>query len=224
VDVSELSDRFSFDQWVGFVFDHEITRPEWYWAVRDDYEWLENSPVTVAEYWSRLFEEPGLLLERFSREQVGEGLWYLSSDACSEYWRVITLDAVPSGIQERSVRSIGRLFERLFAPQCGAELGHLNYRKSGSDALNMACYMWWHHFPCGEVTSDRLRGCIEVMEGILKLKSEACCESALHGLGHLRRRNSVDVSGIVDRFLTESPRISRELKDYAERARDGDVQ
>jgi hypothetical protein len=61
------------------------------------------------------------------------------------------------------------------------------------------------------------------MARILGLKSLACQESALHGLGHWQRGHDRQVSAIIDSFLAANPEIDTRLIGYANSARCGCV-
>ena len=65
---------------------------------------------------------------------------------------------------------------------------------------------------------------LEVFEKTLMLKSEACLESALHGLGHWHVFLPEKTGPIVRRFLAERKDISPALRRYAEGAAIGMVQ
>jgi hypothetical protein len=85
--------------------------------------------------------------------------------------------------------------------------------------------MWWDIFPFwGEMVSqpkfDDLF--LDVMQATLKLNSDPCRESALHGLAHFPSRREV-VGEIITQFLADNPHLRPELREYAMRAEFGDV-
>jgi hypothetical protein len=223
--MSVLSDKFSFEQWVDYVFDRPVEVPEWWWPIQFENEWPGDSPETLIEYMTRLFEAPEFLLQRFSRSQVGQGLWYISSTTCSDYSNALMSNGVSDSQRRRFSESIYTLFAHLFAPHCTGKLGYLGKAGDPEDHLNSACYMWWDNFWYGRNNATNFRDCIvAVMEKTLSLPSELCMEAALHGLGHQARHMPEEVQQIVDQFLTENPEISPELRAYAARARAGCVQ
>ncbi len=61
------------------------------------------------------------------------------------------------------------------------------------------------------------------MRRTLDLSSDACRESALHGLGHWHLEYPQQVEAIIDRFLDSHPDLRSELKAYARAARKGRV-
>jgi hypothetical protein len=64
---------------------------------------------------------------------------------------------------------------------------------------------------------------LTVLSRTLRIESEPCREGALHGLGHWHRSYPERVAGTIDAWLAGSPRISPELRRYANSARAGCV-
>jgi hypothetical protein len=62
-----------------------------------------------------------------------------------------------------------------------------------------------------------------VMARTLRLESEACREGVLHGLGHWHGTYPERTEAIIDAWLSEQPRISQELREYAMAARIGHI-
>jgi hypothetical protein len=211
----------SFDSWVRHVFDHPVSKPEWYFGDRTE-PWADEQQKILG-YMTRLFEAPEFLMQVYSRSQVGEGLWFLAGVSASEYVWFLHEARVPWSIRYRTISSIPVLFERLFVQQCGDTLGHLD--QTGDDLLNMCCYMWWDIFSTrpGKPEPRFTDAFLEAMASVLSLPSEACQESALHGLGHEQSECPDRVARIVDSFLDQQPDMSAELRHYALRARGGGV-
>lgn len=65
---------------------------------------------------------------------------------------------------------------------------------------------------------------LSVMERTLNINHVVCQESSLHGLGHWAAAYPVDVSRIVDDFLSRNRSLRSELKQYAIVAKPGKVQ
>ncbi|HEX5243394.1 MAG TPA: hypothetical protein VFW23_09065 [Tepidisphaeraceae bacterium] len=204
-----------------------MTEPQWYWTPFDD-PWAED-PTTNLIYLRRLFEQPEFLTSAYSRAQVAQGLWFLAAGTFSGYTKYLSDPVIPWPIRKDTIASIPQLFRHLFAAQCGDTLGHLDRR--GDDPLCTCCYMWWDIFPAnggidifptgGE--EELIDAFLAAMSAILLLPSEACQESALHGLGHAAERFPDRVKPIIDEFLARQPKISEELKQYALRAREGSI-
>jgi len=209
---------FSFDCWVRWVFDRPVKRRRWYLERFED-PWAEDPRMFLA-YLRRLFERPQFLPSTYSRDQVGQGLWFLGDGTASGYMECLFDHAIPFNLRDDAIASIPQLFRYLFANQCGDALGHLD--REGNDALNMTCYMWWDIFPT-KGGNERAETLFDTMSKILVVDSEACKESALHGLGHAAEKFPDRVKAIIDEFLTRRPKISEQLKQYALRAREGEI-
>ena len=65
--------------------------------------------------------------------------------------------------------------------------------------------------------------CLEAMQRALDLDSDACRESALHGLGHWKYAYPQKVQAIIDAWLARHQEVTDELKTYALAARRGRV-
>lgn len=222
--MSQPSPGVPFDVWVNWIFNHLVTDPEWYWA--DDAEMLEVPPATSAEYAARLLSDAGRLLEPYSDAQVNMGLWFLASNSCSAVMLDALGDKVPEPRRRACIRAMSALYRQCFVPRCSPHLIHLD--EEGWTPLNLVCYMWWDMLPiCGRPEdSERAnidQECIAVMVKALELPSDACRESALHGLGHWKHHYPEEVAGAINAFLGTTPDLRPELIRYAEAAREGCV-
>src|ERR1700720_2242179 len=76
--------QHSFDQFIDFLFDHEVVptsdleaagptkaKKPWDWEPME----LLYDPEKVCGYYVRLFREPRFLLQRFSRPHLEQGFW-----------------------------------------------------------------------------------------------------------------------------------------------------
>jgi hypothetical protein len=213
----------SFDGWVRHLFDHPVNEPEWYWDIEADR--AEVEPQRVIAYATNLFERAGELLTAFSDAEANQGLWFLINEERSPLY-VLQNTAVPLEQRVRCILSIASLFAHCFAPRCSPHLSHLD--EPGTGALNLVCYMWWDLFPLHGQPEDGARreidaACLSVMEATLQLPSVACQESALHGLGHWGRAYEGRCQSIISDFLQRRADLRRELREYAERARQTNV-
>ena len=211
-------------RWVAYVFDRPVTAPEWYWdEVRlGD----EPGPVAELECFSRLCEAPVQYLVAISNAQLNQGFWYLLGSGASAL-TLATHDAtIPVARWVHCVRGFAPLFAGVFAPRCSPHLGHCD--EPGADPLNSACYMWWDLLPLPALPEGLDRAalhaaCLDALEAILALASDACRESVLHGLGHWAAYDRRRVAAIIDHFLAANPRLRPELRAYALAARGGCV-
>ena len=219
----------SFEQWVQHIFNHPITDPAWYWdldaderAGANDAEW---TAATTVAFLTETFMQAGTVLLSYSDAQVNQGLNYLVSGNCSDWMYDVLDDSVPWLERRQCIHSIYTLFEQCFAKRCSPHLSHLD--EPGANPLNSVCYMWWDSFPAyGQPKNPARRevdaALLRVMQQTLYLDSDACCESALHGLGHWRMYYP-KVTLIIDEFLTHGPKLRDDLAMYALQARRGRV-
>src|SRR5207248_734994 len=94
--------------------------------------------------------------------------------------------------------------------------------------LNQICYLWWDSLPLfGEPEKLGRRevdaAYLEVMRLTLDLDSDACRESALHGLGHWAYAYPKEVKTIIDAWLDRHEALDEQLKAYARAARRGRI-
>lgn len=202
--------QFSFDEFVAFLFDRDIPPKSekwnpWFWHTKTMFD-----PTRTCGYYTRLFQQPSFLLERFSPTQLEEGLWAVSSKGflgCSVtdlIWNV----ELPLSAREECVRSMFYLYRDLFAIEPSGTAG----------------FMWWHSV-CWHLwhrgKKDRLRGgedlsmqdvMFETLLQILALESENCQAAALHGLGHLHHPATARV---IEDYLRRHPSLTDEGRAYA---------
>lgn len=233
----------TFDEWVAYVFDRPVPPdrppgaagesdddwPEWYYCFdADDHEldWWEPDPPTLLTYLTRLFENPGFLLDRYSDAQVAQAFLYIAGFH-SEYFRTVFESDSSEADLQRWVRSVSNVYRDIFAVRCTAHYGHLN---SGEppNPLNDICFMWWDiggmEYAVFSGGYEHLVDPIfEVLEQTLQLPNIACQESAVHGLAHVKLSSDDEhkprVREIIDRFLARAD-LTKELRAYAVRARD----
>ena len=180
----------------------------------------------MVTFLTRLFGDSGFLVEKYSLEQVNQGLRLICSPV-SDYC-VTARECKDKDLQVKWVLSIKALYRDLFATVCTDFFGHLDAGPEPPSPLNGTCYMFWDLdclevaiiFPGKEHLVDPI---FEVLADALKLRSIACQESALHGLGHFQAYHSKRVRGIIDDFLNRNRDLHPDLKDYALNARTGYV-
>ena len=217
-------DTLTYERWVRHVFDRQVAKPEWYWDPAAE-KW-QPEPAQCVELLTHLFNDSEAALAPYSDLQLNQGFWYLASADCSDYMFSLTEKQVPWAVRRSCIRSIATLFDTLFAKRCSDQLGHLD--EQPATPLNLVCYMWWDLVPihgrpedpdCVELDEELLRA----MTRILTLRSIACQESALHGLGHWHLSYPTYVTRTIDEFLARTHNIRPELLQYAQSAREGCV-
>lgn len=198
---------------------------EWYWDDGFEERWdaLGLYGSVVVEYMTRLFLGPDRL-ERYSLEQIAQGIWFLigeSSPGQSAY----TLLKSNAPLQQRigCVDAMTNFFRVFVAPAAPGTADEAN------NPLHKACYMWWDIFPTrgddpspGEANLHD--ACLNAMAAILRIPCELCQLSALHGLNHWHLHHAEKVESIVDAFLQNSSGLTSRMVEYAAIARSGRAQ
>ena len=194
--------------WIEHIFDHPIGEPAWYWS--DDAEqWSgprEQIPLLIAETFERSYE----LLARFSDEQLDQGFWYLADDTPPRFMLTLVDETLPREPRLRALRSFVPLFEQVMTARSTSHLSCLEDK--GATPLNSACYMWWDllRFTLWANSTSLNAEIIASQRLILIIPNDACRESALHGIGHLRHdypEYEQQLSGIIDDFLVSTPNL-----------------
>jgi hypothetical protein len=213
IDISE----HSFNQFIDFMFDHkvvempdhesaELTKDEqpWYWQFIE----LVYDSEKICGYYVRLFQDPSLLLKRFSKPQLEQGFWAMQgSNLDCGLGNLLWVSEVPFAAREECVRSMFDLFRLLFV----------------TEPFDTSVHMWWdslcYDWHCGNrnraVGGEDMKMqdvMFETLAAILDLNSLTCQGAALHGLGHLHHPATQE---LVQRYLQERPSLSREWKEYA---------
>ena len=211
----------TFDQWIAYVFDHPVTKPEWYWE-NDDWE---GSSAEIIAHLTRTFEECETALNPFSDAQAAQGLDFLVSNCLSGYMQELKEVKVPLGDRLRCVEAMATLFERYFAKRCTPHLSHLSMPEPGVSPLNGVCFLWWETLPLHGMVyhhsehpdaAELDRKFLEVISRCLEIDSVACQESALLGLFEWSSYYH-ETTLFMDDFLRRDANIRHELKAYAVR-------
>lgn len=206
--------HYSFEQFVVFLFAREIpeTDPEsekrkpWYWNT--DVTFI---PEQICKYYTQLFQQPGIVAERFSKAHLEEGFWAIQGPNldCSVS-RILEDTDLAFAVRAECIRSMFDLFQRLFA----------------FEFLDTSVFMWWdslcYDWHCGnrkrELGGEDLQlqdVFFETLAKVLFLDSEPCQGAALHGLGHLHHPGTRE---LIERYLHERPSLTKERKAYARAA------
>jgi internalin A len=210
----------SLKNWLKMHFDRSEDLHEF---IETDDKWSIELPATLrVDYVTDFFENARKSLKPFSDIQVYKGLSDMHLFNRYDLDNDVTWEQI-----KRAIDSIFCLFEQCFNERCSPTLSHLN--EENSNPLNHICYMWWDAYFCCEPPENDIdrqsnEQFLKVMEKILELDSDACRESALHGLGHAAEYGYADrVAIVIDKFLSENLQIRPELKNYAIDARVGYV-
>ncbi len=215
----------TFDQWINLIFDCSTDDP--ITPLNAAPISVECTPELTVQYLTRLFQKSGEALQSCSDSQVNSGLWHIGSNASSDYMLALLDKSVPWPERQQAVRAMYTLFERCFAVRCLPGLSHLG--ECLSNPLNSVCYMWFDIIPIygdpGKPDRSDVDGeMLALLRRIVRLDSEPCQESALHGLGHWQVHYPHVVQATIDEFLQRTPHLRRELRHYAAAARRGVLQ
>ncbi len=197
-----------FDEWVDLIFNHQVTDPEWYRLQESDPGWA-GDPNRFLAYATQLFQNPNVLLDQYSAEQINQGFCYLLPE--HGLWRWIWEEAIDTALRTECVMSMFNVFEQLFNSQTYKE------------AYFEACYMWWDYLRISEKNNPDPKvkeAILKALSKILEIDSRNCQRSALHGLGHLEHPEKEKV---IEKFVLSHPDLDTELTSYAYSAMQGSV-
>ncbi len=142
--MSRLPTNIPYEAWLDYVFapvdaatGMRRSGDDW-WDEKDD-------PALAVNLLTRLFEEPEVLLDRYTHERINRGLWFLVFE--SGNLSALLEPLAPWPDRRRGLLGIGSLYARLFARACANHLGHLERGPELPDPINSICYMWWDLFP-----------------------------------------------------------------------------
>jgi hypothetical protein len=198
----------TFDDFVAFLFDHDIPPESEEYDPRFWHVEVEFYAENIAAYYVQMFEQPEFLLTRFTKAQLEEGFWTIqaSNFNCSVS-RIIEDSDLPLSVREECIRSMADLFKRLFA----------------TEPFDTSVQMWWdslcYGWHCGNRQRERggedleLQNVyFETLTKVLEIDSWICQGAALHGFGHLHHPQTKE---LIERFVDEHPNLTPEQKAYA---------
>jgi hypothetical protein len=181
---------------------------------------------------TKLFEQPVDYLNPFSDAQINQGLWFITVAPLSDHIPAFWNTGVSNYSRAICIHSMYGLFQRLFSVRCSPHLMHLTRSEQDDKSynpLNLICYVWWDNWSSlyGTLAQANsmpvVNATLDIMEKILVLPSHACQESALHGLGHACDTVYERPRAVILGFIERNPRISPELRAYAENASRGSI-
>jgi hypothetical protein len=208
-----------YAEWIDFFFARIERDTDDPWTLDWDFK---ASPSEIADLFEHTMQNCGRDLAAFSDKQLAAGLNGL---LFGNYGSVphILIGAGVSDAQKLDVlRSLKRLYSDCLAKRSPPVLGHIN--ETQSNPLEFVTYMLWDVTPLDSMANragDRFDALLDVLSHALRLPNEACVESALHGLGHLRGQKA---QAVIDRWLDGKPSVRPSLIAYARSARTGCIQ
>ena len=233
----------SYEEWVDECFRYKRPELGTYYTgfvptekVAYDHDELtgEIYAPLLAAYMTRLFEAPGFIADRFTDDEIAGGTHFLFG-AEAGCLREVRSGAVAPEVLLRCLRAVGTLYTDLFDRVCGARgqrpdeelkarIDSDVYMIWDMDSLDYAVTTDWPDGPCTEA------GLTILEAALMRCRTSACRQSALHGIGHLLMQQPREgdgairdrLRGLVDRFLGEK-QPPEWLAEYAREARAGRV-
>ena len=229
--LSAPRDQLTFEEWVRWIFDREITESDWYYDDDDECEWLAD-PVTPreVEYLTRLYREADVLLTPYGGTQILSGLLHFpvyGLEIADEWIR----DDAPLSPRRECVLAMKPLFLRFFAHRLPVEWVEDGAENGGDAKIREACFMWWDYYidevriagRDHEGTRDCIEWFVDVMREQLTSGHAELCLSALHGMGELQKSGLWKARPEIDRWLEATPGLPDCVMKYARCAQTGDV-
>jgi hypothetical protein len=213
----------TLEEWLGYLFARPYSPEPWYYD--PDADLWDIPSARLVPLLAETFERSAELLAPYSDAQLSQGLFLLARIGYTAYLGCLLDEETPWPRRHRALGAMFHLFRDTFARRCTPHLSHLD--EPGAGELNGVCYMWWDLMqdlqpPDGPRAADFDAEVVAVMGRVLGLPSDACRESALHGLGHWGE-HCPWTADVIANFVKGSPRLRAELLEYARRAQAGDI-
>lgn len=215
----------SFDAYCDFVFDHFANLHHDFksktWA---DYAEAHFDPTQLLHFYTELFQDPSFLLERYTSDQIIQGLDMGKGGIRGRYdWTIGCAMSHPDTTADDIIaccRAMVGLFKHLF------------FRGAGLYDIG---FMWWDigYGGCGHETirdrkskysdEDRIRvihSSLLTMIDVLNMNSYYAQRAAIHGLGHF---GSDESKAVLQQYLDDNPDLPASLREYALSAIKGEI-
>lgn len=140
-------DQSKYVKWLVEIFDHEVREPEWWWEDEFDEDFVEMTELEELDFLAEVWTNPEPLLGEYSANQIGQGMYYLANNACSNYACALNDFSLPQTSKLKAIDGIANLYERCFAKLCSPALGHCSEEHSETKNINGVCYMFWDVLP-----------------------------------------------------------------------------
>ncbi len=197
---------------IGFVFQHPVAEPEWYFT--EDFE-VEYDPETQVRLLTQLFSTPAVLSERFSPEQIEQGLWFIFNRNEPCFTELLWTSEVAWPRRDACIAAIYHLYADLF-PRTKVET--IDYMITD---LLADGYGHGLRDPAGNAEDRRVQeALLQLFQRLLGQPDPTSQYAGLHGLGHLAHPEG---SRAIRTYLDRNPGLSVKLRQYASEAIAGDV-
>lgn len=208
-----------YDEWLDYYFGRygRDSDDEW------DMDWhFDAKPQELAHLFIHTLTNCGRDLAPFSDGQVAIGLQALLFSNFSDIPHTLMDGGTTEAARLVSIGSFVALYRDLLDRRAPPVLGHLN--ETQNNPLEYVTYMLWDVSPFDVMAARTEAGgeaLLQVLAGALRLRNDACIESALHGLGHLNGALRGRAAAAIGDWLEERPQVRPELLAYARAARSG---
>jgi hypothetical protein len=204
--------QLSYEKWITFVFDHPLPDHRlgkaWYW--REDTYFTSDDAATSVAYITRMCGDMPGLLNRFSLQQIDQGIWFTFSG----------YPCTPS-IFNRAVPLPARIacIESMLTPYAKIVAG------STVEEMENCFQMWWDllamelHLASPPAESELQDAMLGTLVKILNLGDSRCEYYALHGLGHLKHPRGPEI--IDDYVRKHQSELDPQQMDWLRGCRDG---
>lgn len=184
-----------------------------------NWETVETSPGTTAEYLIKLFREAPILLADVEPIKVANLIAFFQGSYSSLWWEVRKPE-VPGEMQSKAVLALADFYTDFLDTVCDGKGRAPATSTHDLDDLDGIVYMMWDMdciegaamFPGEEHLVDPI---FQVLETCLGCKSVACQLSGLHGLNHLEHYHPDRVHTLIKHYLREEMAAKPWLNSYA---------
>ncbi len=213
-----------YEEWLNFCFlrfDGATTGDD-LWNLYGDDD-LVFTDAEILDLYAATLENCEHDLGQMPDVMLGYGLSIMFEGHFANYVYQLCGNGVDRSKQIATLRSIEKLFRRVIEPR-NLPL-YVGESETSKCRLGWAVFDFWDNSVLNTFTDKaRIGAIIDVMEGQLKLNSDACIQSGLHGLGHQRWSASQRIESIIDRFLADRADVNPRLRTYALDCRTGCIQ
>jgi hypothetical protein len=196
---SKKLDKLSFVEFIKYVFSRKSSDVS-------QFSYSFGSTRITVNHLIRLFRKPEFLLKDYSAKQIENGFYFVTQMLCFIKFDGLMWDKrLPISFRQELISSMFDLFQNLFS-------------KIKTETI---CFMWWDILAFGyymengkaedEDGEEIQQIMFETLLKILEIDSVDCQKSALHGLGHLKHK---DTEFVINNFL-KNHKVSDELENYA---------
>ena len=209
----------TYEQVIDFVFDHypeDEVDDKWYWKLEDD---VQMDPRQAIGFLARLCTHTDEVVTQFTLAQIAEGVNYLfGAGGRIEFGAQLWNPEVPWPERRGCIQAIPNLYAQIF--------------ERDSEGIGGCAYMLWdaiaYDYYCGNrdpaksAEDARVQDAMfEALTSMLRSNHPETLRGAIHGLGHLRHRES---NRAIRELLSSSRDLTPEVRGHAAQVLEGHFQ